>query len=516
VPLNRGWIMSERDNKHTTAHAAVRRSDRLVPVVLSVIAVFLLRTLPWAMADLWQDEVITLGDFAVAPPSVFQVFRHYPVANNHMLFSAVVWCWIRALNYNVSSFLLRLPSLLFACCTLAWMATGWRRHVGKRQAFYAALLFAIGPVYAGFACQLRGYALTLLLSTVLLSDSLDIVTDHKRYGTLRGWLAALLLPLVIPINLLTVIAHGLFVLASGRHDASARSWRRQLWSAVPHCACGVIGAAYYLNIWPQFAKVAAQTTGWSNGWVVAGHLVIALFVHAAPVFLVLIVFLWTRKRSGNSCAKDTTDSDRRRGARLLLCATATVGTVLLLLRPAPYPRVFLVLLPTFTCALFMMTRSADLWRTLNPMIAVVVILGNGVLCERIAGTLADRDLRRGHYDQDLLRHYYRGNSAFSRLCQQLVQDEQHRDVVLAANAYDSPSVRFYAALAGFPPGRVLAEGRGLGDTPIYQFTRAGLRVLIVAPCPAEARRLAAALTGVVMPEPIATSGAYGLYEAFPQ
>ena len=78
-----------------TAMPAERRVLWLL--ALSAAAVFVIRAVPWVLSDLWYDEIVTFIDFAVGPPrgnTILRVFRFYPVANNHVLFSALAWCWV--------------------------------------------------------------------------------------------------------------------------------------------------------------------------------------------------------------------------------------------------------------------------------------------------------------------------------------------------------------------------------------------------------------------------------------
>ena len=71
--------------------------------LLIALAVYLVRIMPWALAEYWYDEVLTLGEFVLDPRGKGLwggVFRTYPIANNHILSTALYWIWVRVLNFG--------------------------------------------------------------------------------------------------------------------------------------------------------------------------------------------------------------------------------------------------------------------------------------------------------------------------------------------------------------------------------------------------------------------------------
>ena len=85
-----------------------------------VAAVFLLRSFLWFNAELWYDEVLTLSRFVFNSHdgSLLNVFRDYPIANNHMLSTAVYWIWTHLVGLPDEA-ILRIPSIVGGLATIA-------------------------------------------------------------------------------------------------------------------------------------------------------------------------------------------------------------------------------------------------------------------------------------------------------------------------------------------------------------------------------------------------------------
>ena len=251
--------------------------------LLIAFAVYLVRIMPWALAEYWYDEVLTLGEFVLDPRGKGlwgSVFRTYPIANNHILSTAIYWIWVRVLNFNLGAEqMVRLPSILFGAGTIATVICHWRKWLGGRIANIGGILLAISPVFTAFAYQIRGYSMSIFLATTALSGALELVHGKKKLGYALTCASCLLLPLVIPSNilLLPVISLAIFLSSDNLHE--------RLKMTLPPFACGLLGISYYFTIWSQFVKAAQEPAGWDSPWLVIGNLLLALLAHLGEALL---------------------------------------------------------------------------------------------------------------------------------------------------------------------------------------------------------------------------------------
>ncbi len=442
----------------------------LLPYLLPVL-ILVARIGPWLLSDFWYDEVVTLVDFAIGPPradTILHVFRSYPVANNHVLYSAVLWCWVRLINFRLDEALLRLPSVVFAVLTLVCVVRLWTRWIGQRLAVLVAVAFAVSPVLASFSYQLRGYSLTLLLCTLAVAGVLDVADGQRRSGTALLAGTAFLLPLVIPANVLVVAGHVCFLLWQLRN----RPLRERCASVGAVVLAGAGGCAYYLTIWPQFVAAAKQTVGWSSRWLVLGNLALGFAAHAGAFAALIGAGVLLRRNAGPTSA-GTPDpaSDIRHPASsirhspsgqspaipLLLSSLAPVVLAILVLPSAPFPRVFLCFFPTWTMALALAWRQQRVWW--RPSLAALcgIVVFHGFVWEAVAARHAQRRVAAGEHPQSLVQHYYKNQTGCSDICAFVRGHSELQQLSVLVTAHDFPSVRFYWSLAGMPGEHVLAE-----------------------------------------------------------
>jgi len=424
---------------------------------LLIAAMFVFRVLGWMFSDLWFDEVITLSDYAVGPPvrhSLWRVFRTYPVANNHILFSALLWVWVRITGFTVREWVLRLPSVVFGGLAVWYAARQWRRFVGAPAAHIAALILALSPVVAPFMWQLRGYALSVFLAVLAGTAALEVTEGCNECGEPLGAVTCMLLPLVIPSNFLVVLALALFVFSAP--DPMRPPLKQRVRRAAFLMGPGLLGAAYYLTLGPQFFEVLRKTGGWDNPWAVDGHLAAAFAVHAAPLLLLLIhlaasphrrrqAFVWTEGAPPGYLA---------------VCCAAVIVMAPALRRPAPFPRVFLPFFPLLTLSAARMVRRHDIFRSSpNVLVLALVTAAWALAVERIT-TWRTRTLVRdeGVYVQNLLCQYYRGSTGLSQIAAALAQQGRGRNATVLVGFHDFPTFRFYwSTIFGLPAQNVFCR-----------------------------------------------------------
>ncbi len=409
---------------------------------LLLVAVLLARVVVWMQSDLWYDEVVTLSEFSMGGPdgSLGHVFRHYPIANNHVLFSAIGWLWIRLVGYSLMEPVVRAPALFFSLLTVLGVWKLWERSLGRRVAIYAALLVAASPVLSPFYYQFRGYSLSFLLAVPAMAGAWEVVQGRVRQGFWMAAFPCFLLPLVIPSNALLVGALASFVLLAGQGGLP-----RRLGLAAAYALSGIVGASYYLAIWPQFAKVMRQTAGWSSGWLVAGNLLLGLVAHLGPVVAVLLAGIFVRSHMVGQARQE------RREALLLMgsCALA-IAFGIVSARTAPFPRVFAVFLVPLTWGAFRLCRQAAFWQAQSMLRVAGVILICAFAWEKGASLLTQRQVAKGEHPQNLLQQYYRGDGDLSGVIGELVRREMPEHVVVLTNAHDFRTFDFYWRTRGLP------------------------------------------------------------------
>jgi hypothetical protein len=421
--------------------------------VLICLALYLVRVLPWAMSELWHDEVITLGDFVLGPSGSgpLHVFRSYPVANNHMLFSAFGWWWVRFLNFGLDEYLLRLPCMAFGAVVIVLAVRSWRRWLGAELACLAGVTLAISPVFGAFACEFRGYSLTMLLSALAVQGLAEMSDGRLRRGLWLQVPTLILLPLVIPSNVLLALAHALFVVLWPGWPGSRRS---RLVTALALAAAGGLGLSYYLTIWDQFAKVLHETTGWKSGLSVLGAVSLGVWAHLGWAGIALPVAAGRRSRTAADHAQRTW------AAIYAGCvAVPVLGTMFGNYTNAPFPRVYLLYLVPLTFAVFRFLRPCFSWTRRSFLLWAGLTVALGFAWERACDRRTAAAVRRGEHPQDLLQQYYRNRTDLRGVAAGISQAGAPRGAIVVTDAYDFPTFRFYWAQYGLPAEAVVAENR---------------------------------------------------------
>lgn len=428
-----------------------QRQIRMWQYAVIVLALFLARTMHWAISELWYDEVITLSDFVLGQTSLLGVFRSYPVANNHILFSAVEWIWLRFVDFNLCEHILRLPSLLFSVFALLTVMFGWRKWLGVRMACVCGFAFAVCPVFTGFAYQMRGYALSMLLVTLTVPGVMEIVSGNRVRGLWLHGICTFLLPLVIPTNILVVAANVAFIAVMTGRLPLRRRLALLLLVALP----GILGAAYYLTILDKFRAVMAQTAGWNNRWELTGNLGLAVLAHGG-VFALL--FLRVLVRHFRKAAPLRNDAGLEPVLRWLACCAAAIAFLILVSPKAPYPRVFLAFLPIVSFCLFRGLRHCCELRNVGMLLRIGMVVLNGFVWERAATWLTARQMAEGQHPQNLIQQYYRGSLDLRGLVAEIARmSSSSPQAMVMTDAYDFPTFRYYWVRFNLPTGAVFTN-----------------------------------------------------------
>ena len=446
-----------------------------------VAAVFLLRSFLWFNAELWYDEVLTLSRFVFNSHdgSLLNVFRDYPIANNHMLSTAVYWIWTHLVGLPDEA-ILRIPSIVGGLATIAIVMRHWRKFIGDCLATIGGLMLAISPVFTAYAYQVRGYSLTFLLAAVAVSGVFEILYGNHSRGQLLIAVASLLLPLVMPTN--AILAPALLLVIAACHWKNKRGMKTIIIDCLPTIIATALGAGYYLTIWEQFKRVIAEPDGWSSATMVAGNVLLAAIAHAA-----LLPLFFFPKRNPQDTEKTEDDEPN-----LICFAVSTVAACALFVilslvasrsNHAPVPRVFLVFCLPMTAAVLAFAKSRDIHRSFTFATLAVVVLCNGILWERFATSITDYQLAHNRVPDNLLQQYYRGCTELRDMARSNLENKQ--SLFIVTDAYDIMSFRFYWNLQELPPQSVW----GINELPQdfwKHFENSGLQLRAFAKSPEQA------------------------------
>ncbi len=455
-------------------------------------AVLFIRCLSWALAEYWYDEVLTLTHFVLntGDRGLAAVFRSYPIANNHILNSAVYWLWVRIPFVDLSMEQMgRLPSLLFGVGMLAAAIYGWRRRLGPERANLAGLILAISPVCSAFVYQIRGYSMSLCLATVAVAAA----ANRSHGGKAAQWLlflCLLLLPLAMPGNILFAAAILLYLFAETWF--ATRSLQPAIFTVIPGALGSLLGGGYYLTLWPAFVAASKEAGGWDSSWKVLFAVLLAILAHLGA-FLLFAVFLRATSKKDSKITdnqqliKDEDEQAVNGGQALLLIASCVTVILLSLLAfavkgQAPFPRVYLTFLPPLTyAALLLSTRLAPAVAERFAVGALVVIAG-GFLVERVAAQACDVAMDHGGHPQDLLRQYYRGSCDLRVLREFMLEKKLAEGCVVLLDEYDYPTWDFYWRLYGGNGRQSLSWNQTPADLlPRMRQSQPDLKIFAVAP-----------------------------------
>ena len=463
---------------------------------LAALALYLARVFPWATAQLWIDEVITLYNYAGAfhpGTTLGSVFRNYSLANNHILSTAIYWLWLRVVPLSAPETLLRLPSLVWGALTLAVIAFWWRRWLGAHLAALGAVIFAASPVFPAFAYQIRGYALSMLLAAsgvALAAMVLDGAPGCLRpKAQLALFLTSLAQPLIMPSAALFPAAVALWLALArrpGERLLGTTTWRR-IASAMPSAIGGILGLAYYLTLGEQF-RLARLDAGeisadWWTSTSSATHVLLALAAHLGVLLVPLALLV--RRKNYNQIV-------RYKVVIILLCWLVSEGLMYLAAgrQTVPFPRNSLVFFPLVTFAALLAARGLP--RTLLRRgcwfgAGAAILLGIGITSwqEHICLKM----VRAGDIPQDLLKQQYRGDDSMRTIVRNLHAAGLCDVCYFLVTDNDSTVAKWHFEVMGHSPRRVYGRTELLANPQFWHEGTGAAPVFVSARLAPEAEQL---------------------------
>jgi hypothetical protein len=316
------WRIKRQERRPSIKFTRPSRMVLLIMLIGVAVRVILLFGPPH------YDEAFTIVEFAWKSPFFF--LSRYLFPNNHVFQTLLVWC-VRAVAGD-RLWALRLPAFVAGVAVLPATYLLARRVAGERAAAIATALAAAATPLVEYSAQARGYTIVALVFLLLF-----LIDDDRARAVLiavGAW--------TIPTMLFAAAAWAAWM------AITERAWRR---IAVVATASAAIAFLLYVPI----LVISGPASMIANGNVRSVTYDLDELGHELP-----LSFLGTWQRwsysftfAGGvvlSIAAAAAIVRRRPSGVLLGSALVAVGTMLLLMRKVPFPRVWIFILPLYLIA----------------------------------------------------------------------------------------------------------------------------------------------------------------------
>ncbi len=142
---------------------------RLFPFLILIPFFIFLRR--YFNIDFWYDEVFTLTNYVFCP--IKKTITDYSFPNNHILANLINNLYLKIFGikdiYQLleAPYKIRLLELLYTLITLFYLYRLGKRFFNQTIALLALATFVTTVTYYNFALQVRGFSLSIMLSTIL-------------------------------------------------------------------------------------------------------------------------------------------------------------------------------------------------------------------------------------------------------------------------------------------------------------------------------------------------------------
>jgi hypothetical protein len=166
--------------------------------------------------DFWLDEMISI--IRHIKPSLYSVIFSYPAPNNHVFTNLLSNIYLRLIGLHDMEivlqhpYLLRLPYLMAGAAAVLVTAYTAHRQMGKWAGYLGVILFTTTIPMLNFTAQVRGYAFTLLFSSLVTYFVLEYRRTQSRHAVLGLAAGSFLLLYTIPSNIYYLLSLILFLM----------------------------------------------------------------------------------------------------------------------------------------------------------------------------------------------------------------------------------------------------------------------------------------------------------------
>ncbi len=237
----------------------------------------------------WFDEVLTVSLVKYFSPSggPGAIYRAYDIPNNHIVFSWILFFWIRLLEWGSevqALFLYRVPSAAAALLSAGLLIRLLRRKFGVLSMVLTLSPFCVSASFAVFGTALRGYMIGFLLTILAFLAAEKWMRRTSLPALLLYFLFSLLAVGTAPTCLAALTGSALmfFSRLALRKDRGYEVWKWAVLLVIPPLSL----AAFYLPILPKFLRCA----GLGEGWFSAGNAIWNLYLSFALCILPALPF----------------------------------------------------------------------------------------------------------------------------------------------------------------------------------------------------------------------------------
>jgi hypothetical protein len=242
---------------------------------------------------------------------------------------------------GMSQSLLRLPLLVLHVAGLGAIFLAARRLCGRESALIALALYGGSWATLSFVLELRGYGLSMVLSSLQMCGALAIMRKSAFSRYMLYFLPAWASLAVIPSNALAVGIISLWtVLQPELRLRHCKRWEYFLLLCAPFLAL-----ALYIPHWEMIQTHTSHSwSPWGRTEILL-HWLETVAVSATPILMFFLLGLYT-------AVCRATQSHRERSAWLLLAITILASVLFVFITPRPaFPRTLLAVSPLLYLAM---------------------------------------------------------------------------------------------------------------------------------------------------------------------
>lgn len=403
--------------------------------------------------EFWYDEAYTLKFFV--PRGVFGVLTDYHAPNNHMVFTSILAAYLKVcVWFNAPSWVMRLLPWFFSMAAVIVVYVAVARWRGSLAAFWSALLLGTSHFFLAFSCQLRGYSLSALWSSLALLILLPFI-EKPRIGRLIAFAAiAILSGGTIFTNLFPMAWLGLWALAELVRAGHQQSRSERLLAlACPLCPfASLIWYLWHPQVRIQFFNMVCSVPmgGSPNNMLLLQELSHAILVDTlwlAPLILLGFVRVFAKP------FLPAGPSENRTLKTFLFALILPLGVLLVVPLPT---RVFFVFLPWWMAALgILVTEGWEFLRTRWTLVgrATLGLVACVALFVPFYREYTFGDRYRAHFaearPQGVYYQYYQVDFFPSAVIRFLKDEDSRRFCIAFTDAADSNALVLAANLQDF-------------------------------------------------------------------
>ncbi len=461
--------------------------------------------------DFWYDEVFTLTNYVFCPLS--KTLTDYTFPNNHIFFNLINNIYLKILGikdiYQLmdNPYLIRLLPLIYTLITLFYLYRIGRLFLSQLTATILLVVFTTTITYYNFAVQVRGFALSIMLLTILLYYLLVFERKPHLLESLFIILTTAFALYTIPSNLYFILGISAWLFFSllfkkkkvdkrletrGKRQDGKRSKRKEkglIDVRVKLLFLLFIGGIISLLLYsPVLRDVMSNRFVQSKGLFYLPTLFQAMpftfahFLSGRYLFLPILVFgliAYLRRKRGE-----------RLGLFFLLLLAPFIFSFLR--GDRHYLRVFVILTPVFALLLSILTDSILEFPRLKSqqfLIFCGLVIYNYITFAfqiKYVENKLERDIYEGIQSQDLNYNYYQAHYRPRDLLREFKRIYEVRPLPVFLGEYDRAALPVYLEKFNIPwerfPssemfGEVIAKG---GSYVITAFPNKFLRMVLGA------------------------------------